>query len=94
MTDAANAHIVTRQRVESYLSSKDGRTLDIGSPPHLALLVQHARSNNDLLEDELLLTVAMCWLGPPPTAGIPPAAMREELQKVISALVPEAPRTS
>jgi len=75
--------------VESYLSSKDGRTLDIGSPSHLALLVQHARSNSGLPEDELQLIVAMCWLGPPPTEGIPPAAMREELQRIIFASVPD-----
>ncbi len=87
MTDE-HAQIV-RQRVENYLSSKDGRTLDIGSPSHLALLVQHARNDDELPEDELRLTVAMCWLGPPPTEGIPPTSMREELQKVISEAVPD-----
>src|ERR1043166_3176230 len=79
---------IVRQRVESYLSSNEGRTLDIGSPSHLALLMQHARSNDEFPEDELRLTVAMCWLGPPPTEGIPPASMREELQTVLSELVP------
>jgi hypothetical protein len=88
MTDE-NAHIL-QQRVTSYIESKDGRTLDIGSSSHLTLLVQYAcKGVSAAPEDEIWMTVAMCWLGPPPSAGIPPAFLREELYQVMQQLVPD-----
>jgi len=76
-------------RVDSYLSSKDGRSLDVGNPSHLALLVEFARSElTDVTEDDVHLVVAMCWLGPP-SAGIPPAALRQDLLNVLRRCVPD-----
>jgi len=68
-----------QEQVAGYLSSKDGRGLDVGNPSHLALLVDSARSGlAGIAEDDLRAVVTMCWLGPQ-SAGIPPAAMRQNL---------------
>jgi hypothetical protein len=75
--------------VDGYLSSKDGRSLDVGNPSHLALLVKFARSGlTNVAEDDVHLVVAMCWLGPP-SAGIPPTALRQELLNVLRRCVPD-----
>jgi hypothetical protein len=76
-------------RVDGYLSSKDGRSLDVGNPSHLALLVKFARSGlTDVAEDDVYLGVAMCWLGPP-SAGIPPATLRQDLLDILRRYVPD-----
>jgi hypothetical protein len=76
-------------RVDSYLSSKDGRSLDVGNPSHLTLLVQDARSGlANVAEDDLHLVVATCWLGPPST-GIPPATLRQDLLDMLRQCVPD-----
>ena len=76
-------------RVDGYLSSKDGRSLDVGNPSHLTLLVQDARSGlANVAEDDLHLVVAMCWLGPPST-GIPPVALRQDLLNILQQCVPD-----
>ena len=82
-----NARIL-QQQVASYLASAEGRTLDIGVPAHLALLVQHARADvKNESETEVWMTVAMSWLGPPPKVGPPPVSMREELHHILQTMV-------
>src|SRR5262245_44722892 len=79
---------MVKERVDSYLSSKEGRSLDVGNPSHLALLVKFARSGlTEVAEDDIHLVVAMCWLGPP-SAGIPPAALRQDLLHALRRCIP------
>lgn len=87
MTDEETRRVY--EQVETVLTSREGRGLDIGNPAHLALLSNATRTAcPDTATDELLLITAMCWLGPP-TAGIPPAPLRTSVLELLRQLIPE-----
>jgi hypothetical protein len=89
MNDQKAAEV--QRHVEDFLCSANAHGLDIGKGEHFEKVVGYVREQVDgtdpIEENELRIVTAMCWLGPPAPAGIPPQSQREELQQIIRGLI-------